>query len=138
METGTERATVPDHFLSPRWRRFAWPFTIGFLMALAVLTATLTFLVRDARRDVGQLTESARTAEVATCYATARGRPALIVILKLISGLAVESSDRRIVNAQIAEYEARTPTVPECDTLARDRGLDPKDFPPQRPSGSRQ
>ena len=34
---------MPDHFLhDPRWRRLAWPFTIGFLAALTVLTIVLT------------------------------------------------------------------------------------------------
>ena len=135
---GTERETVPEHFLhDPRWRRLAWPFTIGFLAALTIIVIALSVMLLYVRDDVGDFKREAKVSEVATCYATARGRPALIVILKLISGLAVESSDRRIVNTQIADYEARTPSVEECDMLALDRGLRPEDFPPQRPPGSR-
>ena len=137
--------TVPDRALAhwPRLRKFAWPFTIGLLVALLILTLTLGALIRDARRDVSTLQAAGRTAEVATCYASARGRPQLIVILRLIAGLAESSTDPEIVkgaatvNQAVDGYDANTPSVAQCDMLARDRGLDPKDFPPPRPPGSR-
>lgn len=86
-------------------------------------------LTRLEAKDVAE-DASRRTAEVATCFATARNRPALEVILRLIAASATDPEDRRIVNGAITLYIDRAPTVPECNALAKRNGLDPSDFPP--------
>lgn len=130
---------MPDQALRqwPRLRKFAWPFTIGLLFALAVVTATMSVLVLNARRDVNVLQAAGRTAEVATCYASARGRPLLGDLLKVIGNAAATEADRAVVNFAINQYVNSARTEAECDTLARARGLNPDDFPPPPPPGMR-
>jgi hypothetical protein len=108
---------------------------LGTLFALAVTTITVSVAVYFLRGDVRDLTLAGRTSQVATCYASARGRPALIDILRVLAGAAQSSDERETVNGFIDRYENDTPTIRECDELARMRGLDPKDFPsPPAPS----
>lgn len=131
--------TVPDHFFhNPRLRRFAWPFTAGMLSALLIITTVLVILITDARRDVGGLQAAGRTAEVATCYASARGRPLLGNLLRVIGAAASTQADRAVVNEAISQYVNSARTEEECAMLARARGLDPADFPaPPPPPGTR-
>ena len=128
-------------------RRMRWSFTAGFVGALAIMVVALSVIawiqrgqlnetrtrltaleVKDVAEDASQ-----RTAEVATCYASARGRPALTVILRLVAGLAEDRTDREIVNTAIDSYIAGAPSIAECDRRARANGLDPKNFPPATP-----
>ena len=101
-----------------------------------MITATLSVVVWFIRDDVRDLDVAGRTSEVGTCYAAARGRPALIVILRVIAtGAAVSADERVIIDGFIDGYENNTPTVEECDRLARMRGFEPEDFPaPQIPT----
>ena len=134
-----ERTTMPDQFFEhPRLRRWAWPFTIGLLTALAITVVVLAVIGYSLRRDVSELRTAERVSEVATCYAQARGRPALIVILELLAGIA-DAQERNIINSYIEDYDDRTPTVDQCDRLAIMRGLSPENFPPVRvpPTGGR-
>ena len=94
------------------------------MVVLAVVGYTL-------RRDVESLRSAEKVSEVATCYAQARGRPALIVILELLAGIA-DAQERNIINSYIEDYDDRTPTVEQCDRLAIMRGLSPENFPPVR------
>lgn len=118
-------------------RRWAWPFTIGMLLALLITTTTVTVVVYFVRADVLSLTQARKTTEVATCYASARGRPSLIVILRVIGGVTADSSERAIISGFIDGYEDSTPSIGECDSLARMRGLDPEDFPEPDPPRQR-
>ena len=93
------------------------------------LNANQERLTRLEAKDVAE-DASRRTAEVATCFATARNRPALEVILRLIAGTATDSTDRMIVNGAISQYIDRAPTIERCNEIARANNLDPKDFPP--------
>jgi hypothetical protein len=127
---------VPDRFLEhPRLRRWAWPFTIGVLFALLIATGTLTLVAIRLNNDVSGLRAAGRSAEVGTCYAQARGRPALITILRVIAGAAGDG-ERVIITRFIDQYEENTPTVEECDMLALERGLRPEDFPAPDPPES--
>ena len=119
-------------------------FVFGAMAVLALLVLILLIINWDLRRDLNQnqarvgrieardVAEDAsrRTAEVATCFATARNRPALEVILRLIAANAETAADRMIVNQAISDYINRAPTIERCNQLAVDNGLDPKDFPP--------
>lgn len=131
---------MPDRVLKQEWmRRWAWPFTIGMLFALLVITVALSVIVYLVRNDVGALGLASRTSEVATCYAAARGRPTLIVILRGIAA-KLDPDPREVTQGFIDGYEASTPTVEECDDLALRRGLEPQDFPapeltPREPGG---
>ena len=136
---------MPDQ--SRRVRISLWT-AIVTLAAVVVVMLIIGFLMRadlnQARSDLNEartrlsalevktLAEDAskRTAEVATCFATARSRPNLIVILELISGLAVDSTERQIVNGVIEDYRMSAPTLAECRKRAIENGLDPDDFPP--------
>lgn len=131
---------APDR---PESKRLRW-FLIGAVAVLTLLMILLLGINYSLRKDLDEtrtrltalevkdLAEDAsrRTAEVATCYATARSRPGLIVILNLISGLAVDSTERSIVNAVIASYQDSAPTLEECGKRARENGLRPEEFPP--------
>lgn len=124
-------------------RRLRW-FLLGAVAVMSVLMLVLLGInwklradlnhshARITRLEAQHLAEDAsrRTTEVATCFATARNRPALAVILRLIAATATEQEDRRLVNGAISVYMDRTPTVPECEELARANNLDPADFPP--------
>jgi hypothetical protein len=136
---------APDATLKRPWmRRWAWPFTIGLLFALAITTITLSVLIwsqqnriddtakRLAREEARSFAEdiAAKTGEVSTCYASARGRPRLIVILRLLANTAERDPvGLEAVESFIMDYETSTPTLAECDRRARENGLDPKDFP---------
>ncbi len=124
---------MPDRFLKhPNLRRWAWPFTVGLLIALLIGTSTVSFVAFRLNSDVQGLRAAGKTAEVATCYAQARGRPGLITILRVIAGTAGDG-ERVVINGFINQYENNTPNVGECDMLARERDLDPADFPAPDP-----
>lgn len=124
-------------------KRLRW-FLFGVIGALALVVVVLAIIGFQLRSDLEQNTRrltaletkdiaedaSRRTAEVATCFATARSRPGLITILDLISGLAVDSAERQIVQAVIDTYRDRAPTLEECGKRAVENGLRPEDFPP--------
>lgn len=131
---------MPDRFLERHdWlKRWAWPLVIGLLIGLSITTVTISIVMYvqygqldDAERKVAGLEAAGTTAEVATCYASARGRPRVIVILR---GLAqkLDNDPRDATNELIDQYEASTPSLQECDMLAVERGLSPNDFPPPR------
>lgn len=126
MVTGTAANLMPNTF--NRQRR--WAFVLGMLAALAIVTITLSIVVYLLRGDVRDLGLAGRTSQAATCYASARGRPALIQILRVIAGSSRSVDERQIVNDFIDGYEDNTPTLEECDTLARMLGFSPEDFPP--------
>ncbi len=121
---------MPDRYLPTRVRRWAWPFTIGLLLALAVTTTTVSVVVYYIRSDVITIQAGKNFADVATCYSAARGRPATAVVLRLVAGLAESPSDRQLVNSAIDRYVGNAPSVADCDELAMSFGLDPLDFPP--------
>lgn len=109
---------------------------LGLLGALSIVTVTLSVIVivlygqlNGAERRIAGLEAAGRVAEVATCYVQARGRPPLIVILRGIA-IKLDPDPRDATNDLVDELEAETPTIKECDMLARKRGLNPKDFPP--------
>ena len=110
-------------------RRSRWAFVVGALLGQLALIGVVGIFVLLLRNDVGGLQADARTSEVATCYAQARGRPSLIVIFRVLAGVATDSTDRDVITALVDTYESATPTLNECDKLARTRGLDPADFP---------
>lgn len=129
---------MPEHSKRLRWTLFG---VIGALGLVVVVLSIIGFRLQqdlDETRtrltavEVAALAEDAskRTAEVATCYATTRSRPGLIVILNLISGLAADSVEREIVQTVIDGYRDSAPTLAECDKRARENGLRPEDFPP--------
>lgn len=137
---------MPDR---PEAKRLRW-FLIGATTVLSVLVLVLLGLVIVLREDLNEtrtrLTAlevkgvaeeaSQRTAEVAACYASARGRPRLIVILRLLAATAERDPvARAAVEEFIMDYENATPTVKKCDQVARRNGLDPKDFPPTNGRG---
>lgn len=136
---------MPDSGRSKRW----W-FLLGAIGALSVTVAVLSVIGFRLRSELSEtrsrVTEleaeriaedaSKRTAAVAACYASARGRPRLIVILRLLAQTAERDAVAlAAVESVIMDYETSTPTVPECDRRARANGLDPKDFPPTRGRG---
>lgn len=110
-------------------------FVFGLIGALAVMTAILSVVtvvlygrLDTAQRRIAGLESAGKTAEVATCYSQARGRPALIIILRGIA-TKLDPDPRDATNDFIDRYQAQTPTVHQCDMLAVRRGLDPKNFP---------
>lgn len=118
-------------------RRWRWGFTVGMIGALSIVVIVLSTIVlvqnnqineQDARLDT--IETGTVIAEVATCYASARGRPLLGDLLMVVGAAANTSEGRRVVNEAISQYVDSARTVAECDQLALDRGLDPKDFPP--------
>jgi len=130
---------VPDFWLrnQPTLRRWAWPFTIGLLVALTIVVVALSVIafiqrgqLSDADRRLDTIETGTRIAEVATCYATARGRPVLADLLGVLASSAPTAAERAIVNGAIRHYVRSARTVQECDKLAVERGLDPRDFPP--------
>lgn len=117
---------MPERLLRRRWILYG---AIGLLLGLAIATTVSLVLLYFVRGDVEQQKREGKLAEVATCYAAARGRPSLIVILRLISGIAGDQAERDVVDQFIDRYEGNTPTVTECDELAAMRGFSPEDFP---------
>lgn len=121
----------------PESKRLRW-FLIGSTAVLALLVVVLLIIGAALRSRVTSLEEQQRnetlattTAEIATCYASARGRPRLIVILRLLANTAERDPVAlEAVESFIMDYENSTPTVPECDKRAIEAGFNPKDFPP--------
>jgi NAD-specific glutamate dehydrogenase len=133
---------VPDTSRSKRWY-----FVLGATLTLLLLVALLGGFSlrlraeldlaekRLSRVEINEVAENAaeRTAEVATCYATARARPRLIRALSAIAGVIETDVGGRLALIQIIEnYEARSPKLRECDQLAQKNKLDPRDFPEPR------
>lgn len=125
-------------------RRLRW-FLLGAIAVLALMVLILIGVGAKLRSDLDEtrtrltalevkaVAEDAasRTAGVAACYASARGRPNLIVILRLLASTAERDPVAlAAVQAFIMDYEESTPTIAECDKRAKENGLDPKDFPP--------
>lgn len=125
-------------------RRLRW-FLLGAIAVLALMVLILIGVGAKLRSDLDEtrtrltalevkaVAEDAasRTASVAACYASARGRPRLIVILRLLAQTAERDPIAlAAVESFIMDYEEATPTVAECDKRAVEAGLDPKDFPP--------
>lgn len=124
--------------------RLRW-FLIGAIAVLSLVVVVLSVIGFRLRTELSQNTRrltaleakgiaedaSRRTAEVATCYASARGRPRLIVILRLLAATAERDPvGLAAVESFIMDYENSTPTLRECDRRAVEAGLDPEDFPP--------
>jgi hypothetical protein len=121
---------MPDS--TPRRRAFIWGtiFALGLVVAaLSVIGFVLQRQLRDARERVAAIETGTKIGEVATCFAAARTRPQLIVILR---GMAVKlDPDPRDATLNFIDaYERQTPTLPECAKRAREARLDPRDFPP--------
>lgn len=122
----------------PDSRSNRWYFVLGMMGALFIMVVVLSIIgfglraqVHDLQADARAEKLAARTAEVATCYASARGRPRLIVILRLLANTAERDPiGRAAVDEFIMEYENSTPTLAECDKRAVENGFSPKDFPP--------
>lgn len=123
---------MPDRG-SPRLR---W-FLIGAVAVLALIVVVLSIIGFSLRQKVTNLERDARaeklatsTAEVATCYAAARGRPRLIIILRLLQTTAERDVvAQAAIRETIDEYQMATPTVLECDKRAIEAGFRPEDFP---------
>ena len=122
---------MPDQNKRLRW------YLIGAVSVLALVVVVLSVVGFTLRERVVTLEAEQReeklatkTAEIATCFATARSRPNLIVILNLISGLADDTTERQVVKRVIDDYRTSAPTVEECNKRAVEAGFDPADFPP--------
>ena len=103
-------------------------------MAIALIVVSL--IAWDARRDINEQVRDTRVAEVAACYASARGRPRLIVILRaLATVIDKDLVARKTIREFIDEYEQRTPLEVDCTELALTYRLDPAEFPPPTPRG---
>lgn len=118
--------------VQPRTRR--WYILLGVMLAQTVTIIVMLVIGNSLRDQVSEQREGARLAEVATCYAAARGRPRLITILRALEH-GIEESARDEVRDLTDEYEARTPMIGDCDRLAARYGFDPADFPPPTPRG---
>lgn len=127
--------------LEPR-AGFRW-FLYGVILAMAIVVVVLSvvsFILSHKLTDASaRLTKieakdvaddaAKKVGEIATCYATARGRPQTIVILR---GLAakLDPNPRAAMRGLIDKYESDTPTLAECDAKAKKGGFTRKDFPP--------
>lgn len=120
---------MPEQSKRVRW--FLW----GAIGALAFIVVILSIVGFRLRGQVQEQVRDERVAEVATCFATARSRPALAVILRLVATTAKDSDDRRIVNEAITYWTGGAPSLAQCKVLARVNGLDPDDFPPPTARG---
>ena len=122
----------------PDTRSNRWYFVLGMMGALFIMVVVLSIIGFSLRQRVVSLEATqreeqvaAKTAELATCYAQARGRPRLIVILRLLATTAERDPvGLEAVESFIMDYENSTPTVRECDKRAVEAGFSPKDFPP--------
>lgn len=117
---------------SRRW------FLYGIICALVIVVAVLSvfgFILRhevnDARARVTLVETNSRFAQVATCYAAARGRPQLFVILRGIA-VKLDPTPRAATLDLVDRYEAQTPTLVACDHQALAAGFEPSDFPPPK------
>jgi len=123
--------------------RGRWYVMAGMMVALAVVVVVLSIVAlslrtqlndteaRLSRIEVRAVAEDAarKTGEVATCFASARGRPALAIVLRLVASLG-DVTERRIINQSIGAYVDNAPTIAHCRAVAAKYNLDPKDFPP--------
>jgi hypothetical protein len=116
--------------MTPKGRYFLY----GVLVAQSVMLIVLGLLALSLRSQVHEQQDDSRFAETATCYAAARGRPKLIVILRGIAA-KLDPDPRRTTLEFIDQYEASTPLVEDCDALAEKYGLSSDDFPPPTPRG---
>ena len=130
--------------MSPGTTKGRWWFTLGLLTALTTMVVVLSVFTAVQRSQLNETRTrlstvevravaqdlASRTGEVATCYASARGRPVLSDVLRVLAGAAATEADRAVVRGAIDVYEAGARSVAECDQLARRKGLNPKDFPP--------
>ena len=101
---------------------------------MTVALVVVSVIARDAQVKVNEQVRDTRVAEVAACFASARGRPRLIRILRSISG-TLDVGGRAALNGLINDYEQRTPLVGDCTDLALAYRLDPAEFPPPTPRG---
>lgn len=123
---------MPDTFN----RKARWWFVLGVMGGMLIALIVVSLIAWDARRDINEQVRDTRVAEVAACYASARGRPRLIVILRAIAAsIQDDSVARATIRDFIAEYEQRTPLEVDCDELAINYRLDPAEFPPPTPRG---
>ena len=117
-------------------RKSRWYGTLGMIIGLTIALVVVTVIARDAQVKVNEQVRNTRVAETAACFAAARGRPRLIMVLRALSGqLADDAVGREALEALIDEYEQRTPLVTDCETLAESYHLDPADFPPPTARG---
>jgi hypothetical protein len=113
-------------------------FLYGVICALSIVVAVLSIFgfilrhqVNDARARVTLVETNSRFAQVATCYAAARGRPQLFVILRGIA-VKLDPTPRAATLDLVDRYEAQTPTLAGCDHQALAAGFKPSDFPPPK------
>lgn len=104
----------------------ALAIVVGFL---SVVGFVLRGQVNDARTRLAAIETGTKIGQIATCYASARARPNLIIILRGIAS-KLDPDPRDATNDLVDQYEANTPTTDECNRRARAAGLDPRDFPP--------
>lgn len=123
---------MPDTFN----RKARWYTVLGLFVGMTIALIIVSFIARDAQVKVNEQVRDTRVAEVAACYAAARGRPRLIVILRAIAAsIQDDAVARQTVREFIQEYEQRTPLVSDCTALAMTYRLDPAEFPPPTPRG---
>lgn len=116
------------------YRKGRWYVVLGLFLGMTVALVVVSVIARDAQVKVNEQVRDTRVAEVAACYASARGRPRLIRILRSISG-TLDEGGKAALNGLINDYEQRTPLVADCDALAVAYRLDPAEFPPPTPRG---
>lgn len=126
-----------------RARRRRW-FIYGVMLSLGIVVAVLSvisFILNDQLNNAeARLTRieaqnvaretATKVGEIATCYASARGRPQILIVFR---GLAAKlgPNPRTALNELIDRYETTTPTLAQCDAKAKAEGFSRKDFPPQ-------
>ena len=118
----------------PDRRQGRWYVTLGLFLGMGIALVVVSVIARDAQVKVNEQVRDTRVAEVAACYASARGRPRLIRILRSISG-TLDEGGKAALTGLINDYERRTPLVRDCDELAVAYHLDPAEFPPPTPRG---
>ena len=117
-------------------RKARWYLTLGMLVGMTIALVVVTVIARDAQVKVNEQVRATRVAEVAACFAAARGRPRLIIVLRALSAqLADDAVGRGALNDLINDYESSTPLVSDCVGLAETYRLDPAEFPPSTPRG---
>lgn len=105
-------------------------------LAMTIALIVVSVIARDAQVRVKEQVRDTRVAEVAACFAAARGRPRLILILRALAGtLDSDAAGRKAIRELTDEYEQVTPLVSDCTRLAVLYHLDPADFPPPTPRG---
>lgn len=113
-------------------------FFLGVIAALGIVVIALSAFglilrseLNDARSRLAGIETSSKFAQVATCYASARSRPQLFVILRGIA-VKLDPTPRAATLDLVDRYEAQTPTLAACDHQALAAGFKPSDFPPPK------